>query len=110
LGVGGWCQHRPYVRAGLGAGYDFSSNLIGYSMLSAELNDSAAKIDAVSETGLVYQLEPFGVKLTQHFQQRKNENLASETRFELKYRLAKNANLRVLLSQNNKSLTYQIYW
>jgi len=102
--------HRPYVRAGLGAGYDFSSNLIGYSMLSAELNDSAAKIDAVSETGLVYQLEPFGVKLTQHFQQRKNENLASETRFELKYRLAKNANLRVLLSQNNKSLTYQIYW
>lgn len=102
--------HRPYVRAGLGAGYDFSQNLIGYSMLSGELNDSPAKIDAVSETGLVYQQEPFGVKLVQHFQQRKNQDLASETRFELKYRLAKNADLRVLLSQNNKYLTYQIYW
>jgi len=102
--------HRPYARAGLGAGYDFSSNLIGYSMLSAELNDSAAKIDAVSETGLVYQQEPFGLKLVQHFQQRKDQNLASETRFELKYRLAKNADLRLLLSQKNKLLTYQIYW
>ena len=102
--------HRPYVRAGLGAGYDFSSNLIGYSMLSAELNDSAAKIDAVSETGLLYQQEPFGVKLTQHFQQRKDQDLASETRFEFKYRLAKNADLRLLLSQTKKVLTYQIYW
>lgn len=102
--------HRPYARAGMGAGYDFSANLIGYSMLSAELNDSTAKIDAVSETGLVYQQEPFGVKLVQHFQQRKNQDLSSETRFELKYRLAKNADLRVLLSQKNKLLTYQIYW
>ncbi len=102
--------HRPYTRAGLGAGYDFSSNLIGYSMLSAELNDSPAKIDAVSETGLVYQQEPFGVKLIQHFQRRKNEDLSSETRFEFKYRLAKNADLRVLLSPKNKYLTYQIYW
>ena len=102
--------HRPYTRAGLGVGYDFSPNLIGYSMLSAELNDSPAKIDAVSETGLVYQQEPFGVKLIQHFQQRKNYDLASETRFEFKYRLAKNADLRVLLSATNKLLTYQIYW
>lgn len=102
--------HHPYLRAGLGAGYDFSSNLIGYSMLSAELNDSAAKIDAVSETGLVYQQEPFGVKLTQHFQRRKNEELSSETRVELKYRLAKNVDLRVLLSENNKSLIYQYFW
>ena len=102
--------HRPYVRAGLGVGYDFTQNFIGYSMLSAELNDSAAKIDAVSETGLVYQFEPFGVKLTQHFQRRHNQDLASETRFEMKYRLAKNADLRVLLSPNNKFLTYQIFW
>ncbi|MBC7752242.1 MAG: DUF4105 domain-containing protein [Candidatus Saccharibacteria bacterium] len=102
--------HHPYLRAGLGAGYDFSPSLMGYSMLSAELNDSAAKIDAVSETGLVYQQEPFGLKLTQHFQRRKNEELASETRFELKYRLAKNVDLRMLLSQNNKSITYQYFW
>ena len=102
--------HRPYVRGGFGVGYDFSSNLIGYSMLSAELNDSPAKIDAVSETGLVYQQEPFGVKLVQHFQRRKNEKLANETRFEFKYRLAKNADLRILLSQKNKLLTYELYW
>ncbi|GAC1373421.1 MAG: DUF4105 domain-containing protein [Aquirhabdus sp.] len=102
--------HRPYVRAGMGAGYDFSPNLIGYSMLSAELNDSHAKIDAVNETGLVYQQEPFGVKLTQHFQFRNHQDLARETRLELKYRLAENADLRVLLSQNNKYLTYQVFW
>ncbi len=102
--------HRPYARGGFGAGYDFSPNLIGYSLLSAELNDSAAKIDAVSETGLVYQQEPFGLKLVQHFQQRKDQDLASETRLEVKYRLAKNADLRVLLSNKNKYLTYQVYW
>jgi hypothetical protein len=102
--------HRPYVRGGFGAGYDFSSNLIGYSMLSAELNDSPAKIDAISETGLVYQQEPFAMKLIQHFQRRKNERLASETRFEFRYRLAKNADLKLLLSQKNKLFTYQFYW
>lgn len=102
--------HRPYTRAGLGLGYDFSQNLIGYSMFSAELNDSAAKIDGVNETGLVYQQEPFGVKLTQHFQIRNHENLARETRFEFKYRLVKNADLRVSVSNKNKYLTYQVYW
>jgi hypothetical protein len=102
--------HRPYIQGGLGAGYDFSQNLIGYSMLSAELNDSAAKIDAVSETALVYQHESFGFKISQVFQQRQNKALANDTRFELKYRVTKNTDLRLLLSHQNNYLNYQYFW
>jgi hypothetical protein len=102
--------HRPYAQGGLGLGYDFSPNLIGYSMLSAELNDSAAKIDAVSETALVYQHEAFGFKLSQIFQQRQNKALANDTRFEFKYRVTKNTDLRLLLSHRDNYLAYQYFW
>jgi hypothetical protein len=102
--------HRPYVRGGMGLGYDFSPNLIGYSMLSAELNDSAAKIDAVSETALVYHHDAFGFKLSQLFQQRQNKALANDTRFELKYRVTKNTDLRLLLSHRDNYLAYQYFW
>ncbi len=102
--------HRPYAQGGFGLGYDFSQNLIGYSMLSAELNDSAAKIDAVSETALVYRYEAFGFKLSQIFQKRQNRALANDTRFELKYQVTKNSDLRLLLSHRDNQLTYQYFW
>jgi hypothetical protein len=102
--------HRPYVQGGMGLGYDFNQNLVGYSMLSAELNDSAAKIDAVSETALVYKHESFGFKISQLFQQRQNKALAHDTRFEFKYRVTKNTDVRLLLSHRDNYLTYQYFW
>ncbi len=101
---------RPYAQAGIGAGYDLTPHLIGYSMLGAELNDSQAKIDLLSDTALVYLHDDLRAKLIQHFEQRKAERLLRETRFELQYRVAKNADVSVLLSNRTRALSYQYYW
>lgn len=102
--------HRPYAQGGWGVGYDFSSNLTGYSLLGAELNDSHAMVDAVSEMGLVYQREKFGFTLKEYLQERYRQGLAHDTRFELKYQLAKNVDLRLMLSRQNNALMYQYFW
>jgi hypothetical protein len=101
---------RPYVQAGIGAGYDFSPSLIGYSLLGAELNDSHAKVDLTSDTALVYLHGDLRAKLILHLAQRKDEYLAHETRFELQYRVAKNADIKLLLSNQTQALSYLYYW
>ena len=102
--------HRPYTRGSLGVGYDFAPHLVGYSLLGAELNDSPDKLDAVSETALVYQQEPFAVTLSQTFQQRRDHALVHDTRFELRYRVAKNMDFKLQLSNRDNNLAYQYYW
>lgn len=101
---------RPYAQVGIGAGYDFSPSFIGYSMLGTELNDSKAKIDLLSDTAVIYLHDDLRAKLIQHFEQRKNERLLRETRFELQYRLAKNADVSLLLSNQTRALSYRYYW
>ncbi|MDE2419791.1 MAG: DUF4105 domain-containing protein [Gammaproteobacteria bacterium] len=102
--------HRPYAQGGWGVGYDFSSNLTGYGVLGAELNDSHAMVDAVGEMGLVYQRERLGFTLKEYVQERYRQGLAHDTRFEFKYRMTKNTDLRLLLSRQNNALMYQYFW
>ncbi len=102
--------HRPYAQGSWGVGYDFNSSLTGYGLLGGELNDSRAMVDAISEIGLVYRRERLGFTLKEYLQERYRQGLAHDTRFELKYQLAKNADIKLMLSRQNNALMYQYFW
>jgi hypothetical protein len=103
-------MHRPYGQGSLGVGYNFNSKLTGYSLMGVELNDSHALIDVISEIGFVYKREQIGFKLTEYLQQGYGQGLAHDTRFEMKYRLSNNVDLRLLLSRQSNYLEYQYFW
>lgn len=103
-------RYQPYILAGIGGGYRWNEYLIGYGLLDAELNDSHQKIDGILHAGMVYKKNQFAVQIDH--QTRKRDSLAAKslTQTTLKYDLAKNADVRLILKSRDVGMSYQYYW